>query len=97
MAAPGRNLLYQARRPAAEGEAAARNGQAFEAQRAWDLAGVKADSAYARAHGVGRGAAEALWVRGRPKRGDPIARPRSRLSIRRRSRCRTHHGVRGRC
>ncbi|MBL0177842.1 MAG: hypothetical protein IPP98_01785 [Gemmatimonadetes bacterium] len=65
------NSLYQARRLAAEGEAAARNGQAFEAQRAWDLAGVKADSAYARAHGVGRGAAEALWVRGRSEARRP--------------------------
>ncbi|MBP6570665.1 MAG: hypothetical protein KA226_04560, partial [Gemmatimonadales bacterium] len=48
------NSLYQARRLAAEGEAAARSGQPFEAQRAWDLAGVKADSAFARARGVGR-------------------------------------------
>ena len=65
------NSLYQARRLAAEGEAAARSGQPFEAQRAWDLAGVKADSAFARARGVGRGAAEALWVRGRSEARRP--------------------------
>ncbi len=65
------NSLYQARRLAAEGDAAARRGEPFEAQRAWDLAGVKADSAYARAHGVGRGAAEALWVRGRSEARRP--------------------------
>lgn len=59
------NSLYQARRSAAEGEAAEREGRTFEAQAAWGTAGVKADSAYARAHGEGRAAAEALWVRGR--------------------------------
>lgn len=69
------NSLYQARRSAAEAEAAEREGRTFEAQAAWGTAGVKADSAFARAHGVGRTAAEALWVRGRSeaRRGDCVA------------------------
>jgi|CXWL01.1.fsa_nt_gi hypothetical protein len=69
------NSLYQARRYAAEGEAAEREGRTFEAQAAWGTAGVKADSAIARARGDNRMLAEALWVRGRAeaRRNDCVA------------------------
>jgi hypothetical protein len=59
------NSLYQARQFAGEAERAERDGRGFEAQTAWDQAGVKADSALARASGKRDAVGEALWIRGR--------------------------------